>query len=163
MNKVVHSSASVEWSTPEPIYHMLNKIFRFTLDPCATKQNAKCEKFFTKKEDGLKQDWGTHTVFMNPPYGRKLTLLWMRKAFLAASKGATVVCLVPSRTDTIWFHSYALKTEHRFIRGRLTFGGSADPAPFPSLLVFFYPPNVPLKTRYLATGRIIEGLRSLRA
>ena len=164
MNKVVHSSASVEWSTPPKFYQMLNEIFRFTLDPCATKQNAKCEKFFTKKEDGLHQDWRLNRVFVNPPYGKTASLHWIRKCYTASLKGATCVALVPSRTDTKWFHSYVLRTEHLFIRGRLAFGGSSDPAPFPSLLVFFYPPlKVPYEARRLATERVRKSLRSLRA
>ena len=73
---------------------------------------------------------------MNPPYGRVIND-WMKKAWEEHEKGATVVALVPSRTDTKWFHNYAIKGEVRFIKGRLKFGGSKDPAPFPNCIVIF--------------------------
>ena len=137
-NPVHFSSKSEEWATPEDYYKELNEKFGFTLDPCSTHENAKCEKHFTKDDDGLAQDWGKETVFMNPPYGREIGW-WMEKAYKSSQKGATVVCLVPARTDTKWFHDYALKGEVRFIKGRLKFGGAKNSAPFPSILVVFKP------------------------
>ena len=68
--KRAFSSKKDEWETPKYIYDKLNQEFNFTLDPCASKENAKCDKFYTKEDDGLKQDWSGETVFMNPPYGR---------------------------------------------------------------------------------------------
>ena len=75
---------------------------------------------------------------MNPPYGREISR-WMRKAFESAAGGATVVCLVPSRTDTKWFHNYAARGEIWFLRGRLKFGRAKASAPFPSAIVIFRP------------------------
>lgn len=75
---------------------------------------------------------------MNPPYGRQIAV-WVKKAYESAQNGATVVCLLPSRTDTAWFHDYCVKGEVRFIRGRLKFGESKNSAPFPSAVVIFYP------------------------
>ena len=132
------SSRTDEWSTPADFFERLNKKFAFTLDPCSTHENAKCEKHFTKAEDGLSKDWGKETVFMNPPYGRAIGR-WMEKALRASRNGATVVCLVPARTDTNWWDRFAVKGEVTFIRGRLQFGDAKHPAPFPSALVVFRP------------------------
>lgn len=128
------SSAKDEWSTPQDFFDALNQEFNFTLDPCATIENAKCVKFFTKEQDGLAQSWESERVFMNPPYGRTIKD-WMRKAVEEAKRGALVVCLVPARTDTHWWHEYALQGTIRFLRGRLKFGGHQNFAPFPSAVV----------------------------
>lgn len=137
MNKdLMFSSASTEWATPQDFFDKLNEEFRFTLDPCATKLNAKCKRFFTKKDDGLKQPWKGR-VFMNPPYGRGIDA-WVKKAYESAQQGGVlVVCLLPARTDTAWWHDYCMKGEVRFIRGRLKFGGHTNSAPFPSAVVIF--------------------------
>lgn len=125
------------WATPQWLYDALDKEFGFTLDPCSDGTNAKCEKFFTPTENGLLRDWGTEVVFMNPPYSEIDE--WMRKAYGAALEGATVVCLIPARTDTRWWHEYCMKAEIRFIRGRLKFGDADTGAPFPSAIVVFRP------------------------
>jgi len=132
------SSAKDDWATPQAAFDLLNDEFHFTLDPCATPHNAKCSRFFTQAEDGLSQDWKTEMVFMNPPYGRAIGR-WMGKAHSAAQQGATVVCLVPARTDTRWWHEFAMRGELRFLRGRLKFGGAHNSAPFPSAIVVFRP------------------------
>jgi site-specific DNA-methyltransferase (adenine-specific) len=129
---------STEWETPQAVFDQLNSEFQFTLDPCATPANAKCARFFTAAEDGLKQRWGG-AVFCNPPYGPALRH-WMRKAFEESQLGAIVVCLVPSRTDTRWWHDYVEgKAEVRFLRGRLYYGAGTGRAPFPSCVVVFRP------------------------
>ena len=150
-NMDVHfSSKSNEWETPSEIFEALKSEFGFTLDPCCTEDNAKCAKFFTVKENGLQQDWSKETVFMNPPYGREIGK-WVKKAYHEAQKGAVVVCLIPSRTDTGWWHRYCMKGEIRFIKGRLKFINKSLPsyrpdgdfkissAPFPSAIVVFRP------------------------
>ena len=136
MNMNVHySSKSNEWSTPQDTFDELDKEFHFTLDPCATKENAKCGKFYTIEDDGLKQSWDNEVVFCNPPYGREIKH-WVKKASAAA--GGTVVMLMPARTCTAYFHDYIYnKAEIRFIRGRLKFGGHTNSAPFPSMVVIF--------------------------
>ena len=133
------SSATCEWATPDWLFRALDREFGFTLDPCATAQNAKCGKFFTKAEDGLKQCWDIERVFMNPPYGSVIGA-WMQKAFESAQDGATVVCLVPARTDTHWWHEFAMRGEVRLIKGRLKFGDAKSCAPFPSAVVIFRSP-----------------------
>jgi len=132
---VMFSSATDEWATPQDFFDKMNAEFHFETDVCATPQNAKCKRYFTKEQDGLSLPWGGR-CWMNPPYGRKIGL-WVKKAWEAAQTGATVVCLLPARTDTSWWHDYCMKGEVRFVRGRLKFGGSKNPAPFPSAVVIF--------------------------
>ena len=127
------------WSTPQDFYDKLNKEFNFTLDPCATDSNHKCDKYFTIDDDGLIQNWGGYIVFCNPPYGRKISE-WVEKCYNESKKqNTTVVMLIPARTDTRYFHEfiYNKATEIRFIKGRLKFGGSKNSAPFPSMVVIF--------------------------
>lgn len=133
--KVHFSSKTDLWATPQDFFDKYNKIYNFDLDVCATHENAKCDRYFTKEDDGLAQEW-IGVCWMNPPYGREIKH-WMRKAYESSLKGATVVCLVPSRTDTAWFQDYAMKGDIEFIRGRLKFGGSKNSAPFPSAVVVF--------------------------
>ena len=134
-------SETVEWSTPKEVFARLNATHGFTLDPCSTHDNAKCSKHYTASENGLAQSWQGERVFMNPPYGRAIGA-WMKKAYDESRGSALVVCLVPARTDTAWWHDYAAKGDVRFIRGRLKFGGGKKSAPFPSALVVFKAHNV---------------------
>ena len=137
MNTSVHFSSQTDlWETPQDFFDKLNDEFGFNLDVCATPQNAKVFRFFTKEHDGLSQDWGESICWMNPPYGREIGK-WMKKAYESSLAGATVVCLVPARTDTAWWHDYAIKGEIRFVKGRLKFGGHKNSAPFPSAVVIF--------------------------
>ena len=135
---LMFSSAANEWETPQDFFDVLNKKFNFTLDPCATKENTKCAKYYTQVEDGLSQSWKGETVFVNPPYGRQLGV-WVRKCYEEGQQpNTTVVLLIPSRTDTRYFHSYILgKAEIVFLQGRLTFSKCENPAPFPSLLAIY--------------------------
>ena len=135
--EVMFSQATDVWGTPQWLFEALDKEFGFTLDPCSDGTNAKCAKFYSIHDSGLLKDWGTEPVFMNPPYSQCQD--WMRKAYGAAQEGATVVCLVPSRTDTDWWHRYAMKGEIRLLRGRLKFGDATNSAPFPSAVVVFRP------------------------
>lgn len=134
---VVYQSNTDEWETPQDLFDRLDAEFHFTLDPCSTDQNAKCEKHYTKADDGLKQDWSGETVWCNPPYGREIGA-WCRKCYEHYMGGGTAVMLVPSRTDTKWFYDYVIgKAEIRFIKGRVKFGGSKYNAPFPSMVVVY--------------------------
>lgn len=99
MNKALLSSNSNEWETPQDFFNKLHNEFGFTLDPCCTKETAKCSKYYTKDDDGLSKDWGHETVFMNPPYGRDIGK-WIKKAYESSLNGCVCVCLIPSRTDT---------------------------------------------------------------
>ena len=136
--KLMFSSDKCNWTTPLWFFNLLDKQFHFTLDPCAENGNHKCNKYFTKKEDGLKQNWSKDIVFMNPPYNREVKK-WIEKAYKESLKGAIVVCLIASRTDTLIWHDYIFPfaVQIRFIRGRLKFGNSKNSAPFPSAIVIF--------------------------
>jgi len=128
------SSQTVEWSTDEVFFEQVNREFNFTVDVAADSTNAKCERFYDIDSDGLMQNWDGETVWCNPPYGRRIAD-WIYKA---ATSEATTVLLVPARTDVKWFHEIVIpRAEVRFIKGRLKFGGSKDPAPFPTMLVIF--------------------------
>ena len=138
MNKGMFSSATDLWATPDDFFAGLHQVFRFETDVCATDENAKCTRYYTKELDGLAQDW-TGVCWMNPPYGREIGA-WVKKAYDSAKQnGATVVCLVPARVDTRWWQDYCSKGEVHFVRGRLKFGGSSNAAPFPSAVVVFRP------------------------
>tara|TARA_R110000787_G_scaffold158123_1_gene272052 strand:+ start:13842 stop:14255 length:414 start_codon:yes stop_codon:yes gene_type:complete len=129
-------SKSDSWSTPIYIKTDLNKEFHFDdFDPCPLNDNPLI--------NGLDLEWANST-FVNPPYSRLKTtkkngIGWVEKAHIEAGKGKTVVMLIPSRTDTQWFHDIIIKNDYevRFIRGRLTFGDSKFSAPFPSMVVIF--------------------------
>lgn len=132
------SSKSNEWNTPQWLFDKLDEEFNFTLDPCSNNGNAKCGKCYTKKEDGLKQDWSKDVVFMNPPYGGH-TGEWIRKAWQESLKGATVVCLIVSSTDRSYWHEYIFPyaSQIRYIRGRLKFSNADSTAPFASAIIIF--------------------------
>lgn len=135
----VHFSSKTDlWATPQDFFDRYNKQYNFTLDVCATPENAKCPKYLTVEDNGLLTHWHDNVCWMNPPYGREISR-WMQKAYESSLLGATVVCLVPSRTDTHWWHTYAMKGHIEFIKGRLKFGNAKNSAPFPSAVVTFKP------------------------
>ena len=133
------SSKTGEWATPQDFFDKLSWRFGpFDLDPCADATNTKCQNFFTEAEDGLVKDWEGFTSFINPPYGRGIEN-WIKKGYEESRKeGTRVVMLIPSRTDTKYWHQYVMKADEvYFIKGRLKFGDSANSAPFPSAVVVF--------------------------
>ena len=140
LNKGIMSSDNHCWGTPQYIYDELNKEFAFTLDACADSTNYKHPNYFSEQDNALTKDWFGR-VFMNPPYGRVIGE-WIKKAYLESQTNAeVVVCLIPARTDTAYWHDYVMKGEIRFIRGRLKFEDgnrkAAQSAPFPSAIVIF--------------------------
>ena len=140
MNReVMFSSKTDMWETPQDFFDALDQEFHFTLDVCATPENAKCERYYTPDDDGLSQPWNG-VVWCNPPYGREIGRWVLAGSIASVAQRTTVVMLLPARTDTRWFHDYIYQKEHveiRFIRGRLKFGGSKNSAPFPSMVVIF--------------------------
>ncbi len=125
INKGLFTSTTPHWATPEGLYKELDDEFHFNDDPCPL-----------HGEGGLDRKWGSFT-FCNPPYGRFITK-WLRKGYEESLKRKTIVFLIPSRTDTQWWHEYVMKADEiRFIRGRLKFSGSKNSAPFPSAIVIF--------------------------
>lgn len=154
--KPLVSSERSDWETPDSLFQEWNAKYKFTLDAAASKENAKCERFFTVEEDGLKQSWANEVVWVNPPYGRvpwnrKITWpdLWCAKAsWESRYNGATVVMLLPARTDTRWWHDHVWDESKgtfregvnaQFIKGRIKFQGAENGAPFPSVVVVFNP------------------------
>lgn len=136
ISEALYSSQTDMWETPQDLFDDLDREFHFDLDVCAIPENAKCKKFYTPEQDGLSQPWDG-TCWCNPPYGRDIGK-WVRRALFASVGGATVVMLLPARTDTKWFHDYIYKrAEIRFVKGRLKFGNSKNSAPFPSMIVVF--------------------------
>lgn len=142
ISPALYSSASVEWETPQDLFDRLNAKYHFTLDVCATPENAKCKMFFTKEDDGLARKWTGERVWCNPPYGRGVDQ-WVQRCGFAKQHAPDwapefAVMLLPARTDTRWWHDYVIpygKVE--FLRGRLKFGGHKNSAPFPSAVVMF--------------------------
>lgn len=135
------TSNTDEWESPIDLFTALDREFHFTLDVCARSDNTKCERYLTKEDDALSVAW-RGVCWMNPPYGRTIGD-WMKKAYLSALDGCTVVCLVPARTDTNWWHDYAMNGEIRFIRGRLRFNNYPSNAPFASAIVVLHPHKDP--------------------
>ena len=128
-----------DWETPDAFFAALNAEFGFTLDVCATLENAKVPHFLSPEVDGLSQDWSADVCWCNPPYGDDIPK-WIAKAWAESQRGATVVCLVPARTDTRWWHEYAAKaSERRFVKGRIRFVGAPYNAPFPCAVLVFRP------------------------
>lgn len=124
-NKVMFSSAHDNWSTPKDVYDALDKEFNFDFDPCPLHSGV----------EGIGAAWG-FSNFVNPPYSE--IKIWVEECYRHWKLGDTVVMLIPSRTDTRWWHNYVMKaTEIRFIKGRLKFGGAKNSAPFPSCVVVF--------------------------
>lgn len=149
MDKIHFRSQKDDWGTPQKLYDELNSEFHFTVDACADQDNFKHKNYYTVETDGLNADWGGQTVFCNPPYSKRKKDKpgqedWIEKAYKESREnGATVVMLIPARTDTKAFHNFILgkATEIRFIKGRLKFEinrkENKDPAPFPSMIVVF--------------------------
>jgi site-specific DNA-methyltransferase (adenine-specific) len=124
MNRVLFSAESEHWQTPADLYAKLDAEFHFTLDPCPNHGT-----------DGLTRNWGGERVYCNPPYGRGI-IDWLKKA----REAELAVFLLPSRTDTKWWHEYAMQADEiRFLKGRLKFGGAKNSAPFPSVLIIYKP------------------------
>ncbi len=147
ISQALFSSKTEDWETPQDLFNELNKIHNFDIDVCATKNNSKCQYFYHKEDDALSKPWNVDpynygevgkpmSCWMNPPYGKTIGQ-WIKKAYEESKRGATVVCLLPSRTDTKWFHEYCQMGKITFIEGRLKFSNSTNSAPFPSMVVVF--------------------------
>lgn len=137
--QTLFSSRSCDYTTPQAVFDALHREFRFDLDPCAPEGLNRGIDMITYRDpvNGLTLSWAGRRVFLNPPYGATIGR-WLEKAYWSATtEHALVVCLLPSRTDTKWWHEYVMQGEIRFIRGRLTFGQAKHPAPFPSAIVVF--------------------------
>lgn len=164
----------MDWETPDDLFGPLNEQFNFKMDVCAVPGNRKCEIYLTPQIDALKVGWkefyknqcksrgltsvASPVFWMNPPYGRGIKD-WIRKAWTESQKGCRVVCLIPARTCTTYWHQYVMRaSEVRFVRGRLRFVGAKASAPFPSCVVIFEMHNQKgptMKSMFLGTGRVL--------
>lgn len=145
INDSLFSSDFQEWETPDWFFSALNDEFHFAVDVAASMDNRKIQKFFSIHQDAFRLQWHGN-CYCNPPYGKGIGG-WMEKAKSSATEGATVVCLVPARTDTNWWFDHARFGEVRFLKGRLKFKGAPTSAPFPSALIIFRP-GLPRSTSY---------------
>lgn len=128
MNRALFSAQTGKWATPQALYAELDAEFHFTLDPCPMDDAERIMEL-----DGLARSWAGERIFCNPPYGRNVWR-WLDKA----REAECAVFLLPSRTDTQWFHDYALKADEiRFVKGRLRFGDADAGAPFPSVILVY--------------------------
>ena len=138
-NNVHFSSKKMDWATTWELFRAWDLSHGpFDYDVCATPQNAKCRKYFTPEMNGLLQSW-YGICWMNPPYGREIGR-WIAKAVgeVQVGNAERVVCLVPARTDTAWWHELVMRCgEIHFLRGRVRFEGAEHAAPFPSAIVVF--------------------------
>lgn len=145
------SSKRQDWATPQELFDEIAKRYGpFSIDVCATKENKKCPSYYGLDVglDGLTAPWHVNGLpgpkcWMNPPYGREIGK-WVRKAYEESLKGCTVVCLLPARVDTKWFHQFCYKNENAvvsFLEGRVRFEGATAGAPFPSMIVVFRHPS----------------------
>jgi len=156
MDKCLNSSEKMDWGTPQFLYDQLDAEFGFNVDVCAHELNHKCYNYFTEDDDGLSLDW-VGTCWMNPPYGREIGK-WIKKAYEESLRGATVVCLIPSRTDTKYWHDYVMNAaEIRLVKGRIKFVHSEElhsaSAPFPSAIIVFKNTGEPVKV----SGCVLNG------
>jgi phage N-6-adenine-methyltransferase len=158
---LMFSSKTDMWATPQSFFDRLNDVYNFETDVCALPGNAKCARFFTPEQNGLAQEW-RGVCWMNPPYGREIGS-WVAKAHESSERnGATIVCLLPARVDTKWWHDYcANAAEVHFVKGRLKFGEATDSAPFPSAVVVFRPTIASvLAGRHLPRAAATSGVAS---
>ncbi len=161
LSEGLFTSRTQNWATPQEFFDRLNKEFDFTLDVCAEDWNAKCNWYITEEENGLRLPWHGR-VFMNPPYGSTIGQ-WVEKAYKESQTNAQfVVCLIPARTDTRWWHNWVMQSaEIRFIKGRLSFSEFGT-APFPSVVVLFCKGvTTPILTTMLANEVIAPDISGL--
>lgn len=141
MNQSMYSSDDDSWGTPDFIFQALDKIYGpFDLDPASDDYNYKCTNHFTRKDNGLKQQWDGHSVFLNPPYGDDI-IHWVNKCCEERSFCKVICALLPGRTDSVWFHNFVLgkANELLLIKGRIKFEGALYSAPFPSVVAVYHP------------------------
>jgi phage N-6-adenine-methyltransferase len=152
------SRGRTDWETPEAVFAAYQRVYALDLDVCATAETAKCERWYGQEQDGLRQSWDGR-VWCNPPYGREITD-WVKRARWSVQRAGTAdlaVMLLPSRTDTRWFHEHLYRqpgVSLDFIPGRLRFEGAPSPAPFPSLIALIVPPVRAMVSGDWGSGRV---------
>jgi site-specific DNA-methyltransferase (adenine-specific) len=123
-NRPSGNGTNDDWATPDWLFTLLNEEFHFTLDAAASPHNTKVARFFAREHDALKQSWAGECVWLNPPFSKSVTGLWVRKAHEESQKNATVVMLLPAWTHSDWYHQFCLAhAELRFVQGWVPFKG----------------------------------------
>jgi phage N-6-adenine-methyltransferase len=144
------AKTSQDYETPIDLFNKLNAEFKFDIDLAASDTNKKVMTFFSEKQDALQQDWTGKVGFLNPPQGYDGFKWedWLAKAHDAAhTKGTTIVCLLPVRTNVKWWYKICMEAaEIRFLEKRLRFANNPNPLPQPMAIVVFK--NCPAKTIY---------------
>ena len=138
ITKGLVSTGNIVAETPKYLFDRISSIFNFSLDVCALPENAKCENYYTPKDDGLSKPW-RGGVWCNLPYGREISS-WVKKAYEESQKeyNSFVLMLLPARTDTKWWWDWVQgKATLFFIKGRVKFGDHNVGAPFPSVLALY--------------------------
>jgi len=137
---IVGGAMNDEWGTPQTFFDLLDKEFHFQMDVCASKDNAKCKVYLDREKNALTSSWSA-ICWMNPPYGREIKF-WMKKALEESIAGSTIVCLIPARTSSPWWHDYVLKaSEIRFVERKMSFTGPIKGVPFWGSVVVVFRPN----------------------
>ncbi len=140
------SSQNQTWQTPPALLTAILQAAgrrEFDLDPCSPALDGPVPAavHWTEADDGLSRPW-SGLIFVNPPYSRALPH-WVAKCAAEADGGAVVVALVPSRTDTRWWHDHVVGMARVImIKGRLKFGNGQGSAPFPSALIVWGDPDL---------------------
>lgn len=129
------ASKNQEYATPENLFKILDDEFNFTLDVCANEKNKKVFNYYSENDNALNKNW-VGICWMNPPY--KDMKKWIIKAYNeSVINNSVIVCLIPARTNTSWWHDYCMKGEIRFIKGRPKFEGCKHGLPQPLAIVVF--------------------------
>ena len=156
MQAALLSSVKMDWCTPSCVLERVRRVGVIVLDPCTMPDNP-CDALQWCDSDGLDVEWGDGLTYVNPPYGRELPR-WLAKCRVEAGAGAEIIALVPSRTDTAWWHASAEDCDAiAFWRGRLTFEGAPAPAPFPSCLFYWGHRTGVFKRAFRDVARVIPG------
>ena len=116
------TSIDQDWATPQLFVNLVEDRMnmKFDLDACSYSHTAKAPYWFTEEDNALSKDW-IGNVWMNPPYGQAIPI-WLNYAYEQSQKNnSTVVCLVPARTDTVWFHEAASRGYLTLLKGRIAF------------------------------------------
>jgi hypothetical protein len=151
---LIRSSKRDDWETPQAFYEELDNEFHFTLDAAASATNAKCPRWFSKEDDALPQEWSGR-VFVNPPYGSKLSAAFIKKASEQRNSCELIVVLIPAHTSTKWWRTYVwhdgapapgvtLRFPPRLRNDKPNqIGKSERRWPFPCALIIFRPDALP--------------------
>ena len=154
------------WRSDPVVYNAMNKEFNFFLDAAASKENALCPQYLTKKHNAPEVDWSTllidkrRSVWINPPYGRGCIKKFMEQAIKMKYQGLTIVMLVPATLDTQWLPIKFISEIRIVTGGRLSFyhpvtGKKVNGNTKGSMFVIFRPSSMPCFTRLIDRDELL--------